>query len=190
MKRLLLLFLCALAPAANAVQIGDCLFHDTNEGQYAAVPTNWRAALFSHNCARLTVSPRATPGLRPLRWDATIATFAQNYANTCNYNHNPAAPYGENLYAGAQSSGFPTGVEAAAIANWAGEHTNYNYATNTCPTGVCGHYTQMVWRNSTAIGCGLRQCTTNSPFPPPFTNWTIVVCNYNPEGNISGQRPY
>ena len=80
--------------------------------------------------------------------------------------------------------------EAAARRHFLGlvsEQSLYNYAANTC-SGACGHYTQMVWRTTTTVGCGFRNCTTGSPFTG-FPNWTVVVCNYNPAGN-NGQRPY
>ncbi|WP_257387632.1 CAP domain-containing protein [Tahibacter caeni] len=189
MKRLLLLILLAgVSERAEAIAL-DCLFLDAFESGTSVAPANWKPLLTLHNCVRRSVTPAAVPSLGLLRWDAAIATFAQNYANNCQYAHNPSAPYGENLYAGAVSSGFPTNVEAAAATGWANEAASYNYAANSC-SGVCGHYTQMVWRTTAAVGCGLRQCTTNSPFQPPFTNWTLVVCNYSPAGNVIGQRPY
>lgn len=190
MKRFLVLLLtAAFGPSASALSL-DCILLDSFESGTPA-PANWKPLLTRHNCARRSVSPVATPRLNLLTWDVTIAASAQAYANGCNYAHNGATPYGENLYAGALSSGFPTDVEAAAATDWANEYVNYNYAANTCPgPGPCGHYTQMVWRTTQRVGCGIRQCTTNSPFQPPFTNWTLVVCNYDPPGNITGQRPY
>ncbi|MBL8299047.1 MAG: hypothetical protein JNN30_11975 [Rhodanobacteraceae bacterium] len=188
MKRLLVpLLISATSLPAQALSL-DCIMLDSFQSS-TPVPANWAPLLAQHNCARRTVTPAATPALNLLSWDTAIATAAQNYANGCVYAHNPVTPYGENLYAGAVSSGFPTGVEAAAAADWANEHTSYNYAANSC-SGVCGHYTQMVWRSTQRVGCGIRQCSVNSPFPPPFTNWTLVVCNYDPPGNVSGQRPY
>jgi pathogenesis-related protein 1 len=183
---LLLLPFLAVAPMAQAVYL-DCLFISGNEMELAGAPANWHAAIERHNCARRTALPVPNPRLGVLVWNTTLATTAQNWANNCQYAHN-SSPYGENIYAGALSSGFPTNVEIAATNDWAAEISSYNYAANTC-SADCGHYTQMVWRSSTQIGCGIRQCTTNSPFPPPFNNWTFVVCNYNPPGN-NGQRPY
>jgi len=190
MKRFLVLPLIAAASLPAQALSLDCIFLDALDGA-PAVPVNWAPLLTRHNCARRSVSPAAVPRLNLLKWDATIATAAQAYANNCVYAHNGATPYGENLYAGAVSSGFPTNVEAAAATDWANEYAAYNYAANTCPgPGPCGHYTQMVWRSTQRVGCGIRQCTMNSPFQPPFTNWTLVVCNYDPAGNITGQRPY
>ena len=43
-----------------------------------------------------------------------------------------------------------------------------------------GHYTQMVWRETTALGCGEAICNKT----------LIVACNYDPPGNYIGRRPY
>ena len=187
MKRFLLLFPLSLAAAPASAVFLDCLFFDTFSGELASVPANWKPLVAHHNCARKSVVPAASPGLGLLSWNASAATTAQNWANTCTWAHNPGTAFGENLYAGAVSSGFPSNVELAASIDWASEQSLYNYAANTC-SGACGHYTQMVWRTTTTVGCGFRNCTTGSPFTG-FPNWTVVVCNYNPAGN-NGQRPY
>ena len=70
----------------------------------------------------------------------------------------------------------------------AGTSTPSDYATNTC-SDVCGHYTQIVWRSTGFLGCGIENCTRNSPCGASFPNWSLVVCNYQPRGN-NGQRPY
>jgi len=54
---------------------------------------------------------------------------------------------------------------------------------------TCGHYTQVVWRSSILLGCGIKSCSTNTPFGAQFPNWYIVVCNHSPAGN-NGSRPY
>jgi hypothetical protein len=73
---------------------------------------------------------------------------------------------------------------------WASEAADYDYASNSCAPGkVCGHYTQLVWRNSTLVGCAYARCTQNSPFDGVPT-WDFWVCDYSPPGNWIGQRPY
>ncbi|MDC8012006.1 CAP domain-containing protein [Tahibacter soli] len=193
MKRSILALLCLLPAPAQAVFM-DCLFNDGLE--LAGAPANWAVNLRLQNCARKTVVPAASPSLGILTWSASLASGAQTWANTCTWGHSGAAGLGENLYGGAVSSGFPTNVEHDAITNpnnfgWADEFPFYNYAANTCASGQqCGHYTQMVWRATTQVGCALKQCTTGSPFGAQFPNWTVVVCRYSPQGNFTGQRPY
>lgn len=92
--------------------------------------------------------------------------------------------YGENLYASAGST--PTG--AGVSQDWVSEASSYDYATNSC-SGVCGHYTQVVWRATSMLGCAVKTCSQNSPFGG-HPDWTIVVCEYDPPGNYVGQKPY
>jgi uncharacterized protein YkwD len=130
---------------------------------------------------------RAEVGVPGLTWDPTIAATAQAYADKCIFQHSGAAGLGENLAAYAPPGGR---TASAPVDDWASEKANYDYASNTCANGqVCGHYTQVVWKNSLRLGCGVQSCSTNSPFMG-FPNWEIWVCNYAPPGNVGGERPY
>ena len=139
----------------------------------------------AHNAARAAVMPAASPAIPPLVWSATVAQSAQAWADQCNFMHS-GNPYGENIYAGAGSNATPQMV----VDDWVGEAKDYDYAANTCSSsGVCGHYTQVVWRKSTKLGCGMTHCTKNSPFPG-FAAWQLWVCEYDPPGNFNGEKPY
>ena len=78
------------------------------------------------------------------------------------------------------------------VAAWASEVQDYDYATNTCASGKqCGHYTQLVWRDTLRTGCAHRVCTVNWPFASPSGgSWDFWVCDYEPPGNWVGQKPY
>ena len=114
-----------------------------------------------------------------MEWDEDIAAVAQAYAETlaqdCSLVHSSSG-YGENLFAawGIASSGEDV-VEA-----WASEEANYDYDANTC-SDVCGHYTQVVWADSSRLGCGRADC---------FDGGEVWVCNYDPPGNFNNRRPY
>jgi Cysteine-rich secretory protein family/FG-GAP-like repeat len=139
-------------------------------------------------------APSATAGgpLLPFAWSVGAATVARNWAAGCNFAHNAnRGPFGENIYAeGSQSS--PVALSGAdVVSSWSTEAQNYDYNSNSCAAGeVCGHYTQLVWRNTTAVGCAVQQCTTNSPFGASFPDWAFAVCDYSPPGNFSGEQPY
>lgn len=137
-----------------------------------------------HNQARANVNPVPATPLPTMSWDTTVAAAAQTWADQCNFSHNTAG-YGQNLYASA-GGGAPS--PSAVVTDWVSEASGYNYSANTC-SGTCGHYTQVVWRNSTSLGCGFKACSTNSPFGAQYPNWYIVVCDYSPAGN-NGSRPY
>ncbi|KAH7673599.1 Cysteine-rich secretory protein-related protein [Dioscorea alata] len=70
-----------------------------------------------------------------------------------------------------------------AVNLWVSEGQDYDYNSNTCAQGkVCGHYTQVVWSSSTNIGCARVVCDNNGGI--------FITCNYNPAGNVIGERPY
>jgi hypothetical protein len=161
------------------------------------VPPTWTGNVSAQNNVRANAQPVPNPALNPYCWKATVASTAQGWADGCNYSHNPnlgTLGLGENIYACASTdASCPTNAVAQSAPSWASEAPYYDYASNTCsgsPSGTCGHYTQLVWRSTTHLGCGVKNCTTGSPFGPSFPNWTIVVCDYEPPGNFVGQRPY
>lgn len=130
----------------------------------------------AHNAARSQV------GVPNVVWDETVANFARNYANQrkgdCQLIHSGGGGrYGENL---AGSTGDLSGTDAVRL--WVNEKANYDHNSNTCRNGaVCGHYTQVVWRNTKRIGCAKVRCNNGG---------TFIGCNYSPPGNYAGQKPY
>jgi pathogenesis-related protein 1 len=138
------------------------------------VPPPWADEILkSHN------SVRSRFNLPPLVWSDKVAEVAQQWAQTLlernEFIHRPKSTYGENLF---EVDGFrfsPTQV----VNQWASESRNYDYASNRC-SGVCGHYTQIVWRGTTELGCGVAA-------GPKREIW---VCDYNPQGNVIGRRPF
>jgi len=55
----------------------------------------------------------------------------------------------------------------------------------------CGHYTQMVWRTSTELGCGIiRKSNSFIESPDSKGKASYLVCIYNPGGNIDGVAAY
>jgi len=152
-------------------------------------PTEQTEMVNGHKAVREAANPIAMPMLGNQTWSSTLATSAQSWANQCNWMHSGTPGTGENLYA---STGDPNTrpTPAEVVLNWSSEQSLYTYSTNGC-SGTCGHYTQMVWRPATQVGCGIALCGSNTnPFPPPFNiyPWYIVVCQYN--SIQSGARPY
>ncbi|TVU28882.1 hypothetical protein EJB05_20418, partial [Eragrostis curvula] len=134
--------------------------------------------LAAHNAARQAV------GLRPLAWDERLAAYARRYAaarsRDCALVHSHG-PYGENLFRGSGGAGWRP---ADVVGAWVRERAMYDARSNTCRGGhgACGHYTQVVWRSTTAVGCTLVPCGGGRS--------TFGVCSYNPPGNYVGVRPY
>jgi pathogenesis-related protein 1 len=114
---------------------------------------------------------RASVGLAPLRWDCGIATTAQAWAAKAVAGHNEYTPYGENIFVAMD------GAEKVSTATdrWDSEKADWTNKPGTCAPGkTCTHYTQMVWRSATKIGCGVNRSGPDK--------WkTILVCNYDVE---------
>lgn len=140
----------------------------------------------AHNAVRAAVSPAPATPLPQMQWSAEDAAVAKAHAAKCVFEHNAQrGPRGENIYASGGSGRTPQAV----VTSWASESKNYDYATNRC-SGVCGHYTQVVWRESVKVGCAAQKCTTNSPFGGGGGAWELWVCDYSPPGNSGGRKPY
>ncbi|MDD2776179.1 MAG: CAP domain-containing protein [Gallionella sp.] len=133
---------------------------------------------------------RAQVGVGGVTYSEELAASAQAWADhlkttrNCSMQHSQGKE-GENLYwAGAWSNGPAQDVMSKEVVDsWASEKKDYTYADNSCAAGkVCGHYTQVVWRDTTTVGCGMAMCDS-----PKNQVW---VCQYLPAGNWVGQKPY
>ncbi len=141
----------------------------------------------AHNAVRAAVSPAPATPLTPLQWNGDDAAVAKDWAAQCRFEHNPGrGSRGENIFAAAGQAVTAEKV----VQSWAGEAKNYTYASNQC-SGTCGHYTQVVWADTTHVGCAAQTCTTGSPFGGGSGgSWELWVCDYSPPGNFVGKKPY
>ncbi|XP_060087503.1 peptidase inhibitor 16 [Heteronotia binoei] len=137
-----------------------------------------------HNQYRSKVSPPAADMLK-MSWDPELETFAKDYATKCIWEHNKERGWrGENLFAMTGDLTVKTAVE-----DWYNEYQHYNMTTLTCAEGeMCGHYTQVVWASSKRVGCGTEFCKTLEVLNE--TDMHLLVCNYEPPGNVKGRKPY
>lgn len=135
-----------------------------------------------HNTVRKEV------GAPPVEWSPELAAFAQEWANYisasgCAMQHRPnsgkwAQKYGENIFWGAGKA--YTVIDAGKMwysekKFWKGGKMNGKNWSKT------GHYTQMVWSKTTKVGLGKAVCKNGA---------TIIVANYDPAGNMMGEKPY
>ena len=137
-----------------------------------------------HNAARRAV------GVAPVTWSPRIARYAQAWANRLanmqTLRHRPHTgpwkqQYGENLAMAGGSNAVATYGETGSR-QWLSEKRRYNHRSRSL-AGV-GHYTQMVWRKTRRMGCGISRYSKG-----PWHN-VILVCNYDPPGNMMGESPY
>ena len=123
-------------------------------------------------------------GTDNLVYDAELAAAAQAFADTCPTGHNDPnqGDNGENLYFAGSSSGPPDTPYSDAVNSWYGEIKDYAWPqTFQAPKsngGVVGHFTQVVWKETTKIGCGKHTGCTNM-FGPGLIS-SAVVCRCAP----------
>lgn len=133
---------------------------------------------------------RAQVNVPDLTWSDDLAASARSWsehlaADSCLMKHSTTSN-GENIYWASPLS-FSDGTKAVqgitdqdVVDAWGNEISSYDYASNSCH-GVCGHYTQVVWKSTREVGCGMTVCGDQGQ---------IWVCQYSPAGNMIGQRPY
>ena len=125
-------------------------------------------------------SIRDEVGVPHLSWDCDLAEGSQSWAvelskkGRLEHSH---GNYGENLYWASYNSDV-----IAAVNAWYSEKPNFVYGkSDWCKDGtVCGHYTQLIWKDSKYIGCGIVR----------GSGGTYVACRFYPPGNVIGQQPY
>lgn len=108
-----------------------------------------------------------------LSWSDELASYAQAYADKYDCSGtltHSGGPYGENLALGYDASG--------SVDAWYNEIKDYDYSNPTFSSGT-GHFTQVVWKSTTQVGCGIKKCNNS---------WgSYVICSYNPAGNFLGK---
>jgi uncharacterized protein YkwD len=139
---------------------------------------------------------RKTVGAPPLTYSGELAASAQDWANhlrqsnQCKMRHSkPDGQYGENLY-WASAIEWSDGKRELQQVNskkvvddWGNERADYDYKNNSCAKGkMCGHYTQVVWKTTTTVGCAIAVCEDSHE--------QVWVCQYQPPGNWVGKKPY
>lgn len=145
-------------------------------GEQGALNGQVQEILAAHNRYRAEV------GVPPLQWSAILATSAQQWANQLAASgilqHSGA---GENLAQGSNGAFSVTSL----VDMWGSEKQYFIYGifpevSNSGSWSDVGHYTQMVWKNTTEVGCGLASGNGSD----------VLVCHYNPAGNVIGQSVF
>ena len=157
-----------------------CLLAFQPEGaaQSLSVNNDLQGALDVHNAARAEV------GVAPLTWDDALAQEAEAYAQELARRHRfehdrDRNGHGENLYWYSASTNTPM---SDASKSWYDEIEVYRYRKCCGPNfSETGHYTQMIWHSTTAVGIGVAVSSRGE---------TYVVARYNPTGNWQGEFPY
>lgn len=103
-----------------------------------------------------------------LVWDAAIAAQAASYVAGCPNGHSGQPGFGENLAWGYDSM-------SAAVRAWYDEVSAYDFNTGGF-SGATGHFTQLVWRDSSKVGCAVNKACSMPTY----------ICQYSPAGTRGG----
>jgi uncharacterized protein YkwD len=152
----------------------------------ASTPGVYPGSDFADEMVRGHNEVRAQVGAPPVRWNRDLARQAEAWAETnlrlghLQHSTPQSRPrQGENLAAVYGGHIRP----ASLLSGWAGERSKYHSEPIDCgsPTDISmvGHYTQIIWRRTTEIGCGTASDLDNQ----------VLVCRYRPPGNVCGQTP-
>lgn len=154
---------------------------DFDRAAFVAAHNNWRAKVGVTE--KLSYSPEL---------ETSAQAWADNLkqTNRCKMRHSKGeGRYGENIFwasAMAWSDGRKELQQVTpqhVVDSWGSEKADYDYASNSCKPGkICGHYTQVVWRTTTSVGCAMAVCDD--------TRTQVWVCQYQPAGNWVGNKPY
>lgn len=113
-------------------------------------------------------------------WNTSLADYAQNWANKCQWKHSHG-PSGENLAQGYEDviASVDAWGNERALYSWSGSETGFTEAT--------GHFTQLVWKDTTSVGCAAVDCKDVSGTD---IQGVYLVCEYWPAGNIVGDNDH
>jgi len=176
-----------------------CLTPNPSRPIKALLTREWAAEwVDAHNRVRASVVD-AKPPLPKVVWSEELAQAARGWASQCEFSHDSCritpgfkGYVGQNLYMSASSdpnSSATSVLVSQAVKAWEGERKLFlQSSVNPFVFGQAyGHYTQLIWRTTRAIGCAVVSCAKLSQ---SFAVTHIVVCNYGPGGNIVGAKAY
>lgn len=128
---------------------------------------------------------RAAIGAPALVWDSQLARDALNYGAVLSalgqLQHSPKESrpgQRENLWMGTTGAYSPEQM----VSTWSAEKRFFRPgifpAVSTTGNWLdVAHYTTMIWRSTTRVGCGVYRTA----------EWEYLVCRYSPPGNIDGR---
>lgn len=130
---------------------------------------------------------RAMVQVPPLAWDEDLAKgagqWAKHLSRTGRFEHSPdapgAEPQGENIWGGTPGYYLPENM----VGLWAAEKRAFApgifpYASRTRRVEDVSHYTQLIWRRTTHVGCATSAAGAEE----------ILVCRYRTAGNVIGEE--
>ncbi|XP_077864349.1 Golgi-associated plant pathogenesis-related protein 1-like, partial [Saccoglossus kowalevskii] len=122
---------------------------------------------------------RCIHGVPPLSLDIVLSGVASVYAEAALKHGLPSIPscqclpFGRN-YEIYHMNYFSAVTGMETVAYWYQQIQFYNL-NEPKPSALTDFFTQVVWRNTTWVGCGIAE-----------GQWVYVVCDFFPKGNVNG----
>jgi hypothetical protein len=214
-SQLMLGALCLFSPllqGAFAASVDDACYHNVirdalNNGKTMTNLGPWLDKTYNFSQQSQPLSD-----LPDMKNDTGLRSSAASVARACKFEHSGLNGVGENLFVGSE-----TGLAAAdwatkriwtmhnAVNDWAYEARlmvfqnagstvgcNDGSSGSTCRSAI-GHYTQMMWDDTTNVGCASQFCpsiTQNGSTLFEGKQSTLIVCHYSPQGNYYNGTDY
>ncbi|XP_057340105.1 venom allergen 5-like [Microplitis mediator] len=189
--------LCEYDPCVKGEQCNKVfvsLVTDEERREIVQTHNRLRAKVANGQETRGNPGPQPRGRIGPLTWDRRLALAAQTWANQCIFGHDTCRDV--KRFQVGQNVGYTGNVTetydklTVLIENWYDEVQDFSryHVKNFNPTPggpTITHYSQLIWGNTTRIGCGLvRHYTFGEMYR------THLVCNYGAKGNWIGEHVY
>lgn len=190
------------ALAINATDVDDACYHNNVRTALSYGTTLRDLGPWLDKTYNFAAQNRPSNPLAPMTNATSLKNSAASVASSCNFAHSGWNGVGENLFVGTEAPNTSTEQWLSdrnwwiknAVNDWTYEARFVNYAVganavkcNDGSTGsACrskiGHYTQIMWADTTEVGCAAHYC------PNGIGNFssrasTMLVCHYSPQGN-------
>ena len=157
-------------------------------GVAGALPAPAQAQPLDPLSMRLLVAQnreRVALGVPPLSWDPALAAGAASYGpalaaiGTLQHSPKQTRPgQRENLWMGTRGAFTPEQM----VSTWTSEKRYFRPGIFPAVSSTgnwldVSHYTTLVWRTTTRVGCAIYRSRT----------WDFLICRYSPPGNIDGK---
>lgn len=190
------------ARATNDTDTNDACYHNNVRTALSYGTTLTDLGPWLDKTYNFSAQNRPTRPLATVVNDEQLKISAATVASSCNFAHSGWTGVGENLFVGTEAPNTSAGQWKTdrnwwiknAVSDWVYEARFVNYAAgassvlcndgssgSTCLSKI-GHYTQIMWNDSTQVGCAAQYC------PSGIGNFTsrestMIVCHYSPQGN-------
>ncbi|XP_057340119.1 venom allergen 5-like [Microplitis mediator] len=181
------------SPAASCGKVTSSTLTQAEINEILKAHNDGRALVASGREKLGNPGPQPAGNIPALKWDTELAQVAQRWANQCNFGHDKCRDVqrfqvGQNVASKMHSNGHVAKM-GELVKMWYDEVKDFDsrqvksFKWQSKPQ--IGHYTQLVWGDTTSVGCGAIRYVGSDKW---YT--TYLVCDYGPTGNWIGSPLY